>query len=45
VRTTAPDQEHSLYQLALRDPLPLHPIIVGAGPAGQMAAYLLALHG
>lgn len=45
VQTTPPSQEHSLYQLKLRDDLPLHPIIVGAGPAGQMAAYLLALHG
>ncbi len=45
VRTAPPDQDQSLYHLPLRDPLPLHPIIVGAGPAGQMAAYLLALHG
>jgi uncharacterized FAD-dependent dehydrogenase len=45
VRTTPPDQDQSLYHLPLGDPLPLHPIIVGAGPAGQMAAYLLALHG
>jgi uncharacterized FAD-dependent dehydrogenase len=41
-----PDRDQSLYNLPPeRDPLPLHPIVVGAGPAGQMAAYLLALHG
>jgi uncharacterized FAD-dependent dehydrogenase len=45
VATTPPDQEQGLYHLQLRAPLPLHPIVVGAGPAGQMAAYLLALHG
>jgi uncharacterized FAD-dependent dehydrogenase len=45
VRTAAPDRDQGLYHLRLRDGLPLHPIIVGAGPAGQLAAYLLALHG
>ena len=45
VRTTPPPQDHSLNHLPLADGLPLHPIVVGAGPAGQMAAYLLALHG
>ena len=35
VRTAPPDQDQSLYHLPLRDPLPLHPIIVGAGPAGK----------
>jgi uncharacterized protein len=45
VRTAPPPQDHSLNHLPLADGLPLHPIVVGAGPAGQMAAYLLALHG
>ena len=45
VRTSPPPLDHSLAHLPLADPLPLHPIVVGAGPAGQMAAYLLALHG
>ena len=45
VHTPPPDQEHPLYHLPLRRPLPQAPIIVGTGPAGLMAAYLLALHG
>jgi uncharacterized protein len=45
VATTPPNNDDSLFHLPLRDDKPLHPIIVGAGPAGQMAAYLLALHG
>jgi hypothetical protein len=45
VHTAPADLDHSLSHLALSAPLPLHPIVVGAGPAGQMAAYLLALHG
>ncbi len=45
VQTASPPQDNSLYNLALRGDLPQHPIIVGAGPAGQMAAYLLSLHG
>ena len=45
VHTAPPDQDQGLYHLRLADPPPRHPIIVGAGPAGQMAAYLLALHG
>ncbi len=45
LHTPEPDQKHRLYQLALRAPKPKHPIVVGAGPAGIMAAYLLALYG
>jgi uncharacterized FAD-dependent dehydrogenase len=45
VATAPPPQDHRLNDLALREGLPLHPLVVGAGPAGQMAAYLLALHG
>ena len=45
VQTDAPDQNDSLYQLPLRDDLPQSPIVVGTGPSGIMAAYLLALHG
>lgn len=45
LHTPPPDQNHSLYQLTPRAPLPKQPIIVGSGPAGMMAAYLLALHG
>jgi uncharacterized FAD-dependent dehydrogenase len=40
-----PEHDDGLDQLPLRGDLPLHPLVVGAGPAGQMAAYLLALHG
>jgi uncharacterized FAD-dependent dehydrogenase len=40
-----PAHDEGLGKLALKRPLPLHPLVVGAGPAGQMAAYLLALHG
>lgn len=43
--TPQPDQNHPLYQLTTRSPLPKHPIIVGTGPAGMMAAYLFALYG
>jgi uncharacterized FAD-dependent dehydrogenase len=45
VATDPPPRDDSLNHLKLADPLPLHPVIVGAGPAGQMAAYLLAMHG
>ena len=45
VLAAPPAHDDGLGELALRAPLPLHPVIVGAGPAGQMAAYLLALHG
>lgn len=40
-----PEQTHRLYQLTKSDDTPTHPLIVGSGPAGLMAAYLLALHG
>jgi hypothetical protein len=45
VSTTPPSHDGSLHHLAVTAPLPLHPIVVGAGPAGQMAAYLLAMYG
>jgi len=45
VCTPAPDQNHPLYQLPTLPALPRRPIVVGTGPAGLMAAYLLALHG
>jgi len=40
-----PDENLGPYQLDLRRPLPRTPVVVGTGPAGIMAAYLLALHG
>ena len=45
VAAPAPDETHWLYQLAKRPDAPQNPLIIGAGPAGMMAAYLLALHG
>lgn len=45
VFTPQPNQEHPLYQLATVPDLPQQPLIVGTGPAGLMAAYLLALYG
>ncbi len=45
VFTPEPDRNHPLYQLATLPELPPQPIIVGTGPAGLMAAYLLALYG
>lgn len=45
VHTQAPSQDDGLHHLKPVDPLPLHPLVVGAGPAGQMAAYLLAMYG
>jgi uncharacterized protein len=43
--TSAPDQNHDLYQLMTLPSLPRNPIVVGTGPAGMMAAYLFALYG
>ncbi len=43
--TPEPDQNHRLYQLSARSPLPEHPLIVGTGPSGMMAAYLFAMYG
>ena len=45
VETQAADENESLYQLPLLSELPKSPIVVGTGPSGIMAAYLLALHG
>jgi uncharacterized FAD-dependent dehydrogenase len=45
VHTQPPAQDDSLHHLTTISPLPLHPIIVGTGPAGIMAAYLLARYG
>lgn len=45
VHTDPPRHGDGLDRLKLISPLPLHPIVVGTGPAGIMAAYLLALHG
>lgn len=43
--TPQPDQQHPLYQLNTLLSIPKHPIVVGTGPAGMMAAYLFALYG
>jgi choline dehydrogenase-like flavoprotein len=40
-----PPQDDQLWHLKLRPDLPREAIVVGTGPAGQMAAYLLAVHG
>ena len=45
VLTHAPNQDQSLYQLPLDPDRPQQALVVGTGPAGIMAAYLLALHG
>jgi uncharacterized FAD-dependent dehydrogenase len=45
VRLEPPAHDDSLDHLKIRDDLPLHPLVVGCGPAGQMAAYLLARYG
>lgn len=45
VRTQPPGHDDSLYHLTVAEGLPLHPLVVGTGPAGLMAAYLLALYG
>ncbi|MBA3684887.1 MAG: FAD-dependent monooxygenase [Planctomycetes bacterium] len=45
VRTDPPRRDDGLHHLATVPDLPLHPIVVGTGPAGIMAAYLLAMYG
>jgi uncharacterized FAD-dependent dehydrogenase len=45
VRIAPPVADDSLHHLVTRADLPLHPVVVGTGPAGIMAAYLLALYG
>ena len=45
VLTEPLDQSNDLFHLPLQRDLPQQPVIVGTGPAGIMAAYLLALHG
>lgn len=45
VHTQPASVDTGLHHLETITPLPLHPIIVGTGPAGLMAAYLFALHG
>lgn len=45
VHTTPGDQDHELYRLALSPDRPRTVVVVGTGPAGIMAAYLLSLHG
>ncbi len=40
-----PAQDDQLWHLPLREPLPRGALVVGTGPAGLMAAYLLAVHG
>ncbi|GDY12213.1 hypothetical protein LBMAG53_10910 [Planctomycetota bacterium] len=44
VLTTPPSTDQGLHHLTVAQ-LPLHPIVVGTGPAGLMAAYLLAQYG
>ncbi|TVR41190.1 MAG: hypothetical protein EA402_13050 [Planctomycetota bacterium] len=45
VLTPTPDANDGLYQLHLDGERPREALVVGTGPAGIMAAYLLALHG
>jgi len=45
VEGKAPKKEHKLNDLKTQSDLPENPIIVGTGPAGIMAAYLLAQYG
>ena len=45
VHTQAPNANDGLYNLPLSDARPREALVVGTGPAGIMAAYLLALHG
>jgi uncharacterized FAD-dependent dehydrogenase len=40
-----PAQDDQLWHLPLRPDLPRDALVVGSGPAGLMAAYLLAVHG
>ncbi len=45
VLTDPPKRDDGLHHLKIASSLPLHPIVVGTGPAGIMAAYLLAMYG
>ena len=45
VQTQAPNANDGLYHLPLHEDRPREALVVGTGPAGIMAAYLLALHG
>ena len=45
LRLAPPVHDDSLGRLTTIADLPLHPLVVGTGPAGIMAAYLLALYG
>lgn len=45
VATDPPTYDDSLWHLKVREGLPKHPLVVGTGPAGIMAAYLLAAYG
>jgi len=40
-----PEKKHGMDEIATKKSLPQNPIVVGSGPAGLMAAYLLAEYG